>query len=70
MHPEPKVLEAEFREVVAIGAVGIEVVVLEFFPEVLSLPVFSKEEAKPEQNGGRDDGGDDIDCDVAPQAGR
>jgi hypothetical protein len=61
MHPEPEVFKAEFRKIVAVNGVGIEVIFLEFFPEVASLTVFSEEETKPEQNGGRNDGGNHVD---------
>ncbi|MEO7724616.1 MAG: hypothetical protein ABIU29_08015 [Chthoniobacterales bacterium] len=68
MHPEPGIVQAELREIIAVDGVGIKIVILQFLAEALPLLVFAPEKTEREKEGGRDDGGDHVDRDVIPKS--
>ena len=69
MHPEPKIFQAELAKVLAANGERIEVVFLEVSPEFpAALLVFSPDETGGQKNQRGDDGGDDVDTDLALQS--
>src|SRR5207244_7632141 len=69
MHAQPKIFQAELAKVLAANGERIEVVFLEVSPEFPAARlVFSPDETGGQKNQRGDDGGDDVDTDLALQS--
>jgi len=68
MHPEPEIVQVKLGEIVAVDAVWIKVVLLEATTEFPALFVLAPGVTGREENGRRDDGRDDVQEDIGPEA--
>ncbi len=65
VYAKPEIVELEFRDVVAIHLERIEIVLIEVFPVVVALLIFSPEKSSAEQDYGSNDRCENVSCDVA-----